>query len=91
MIKHPEVASCIQSCPSCPEQYEGRLIDGRWFYFRYRHGRANLGIGHSFESAVRSSDLATLRTGDDLQGAFYDDSERNSVFAELLKSIKEKT
>lgn len=31
---------------ACPEQHYGVLIDGRFFYFRYRHGRASLQVLH---------------------------------------------
>lgn len=31
------------TCRAAPVQIEGRLTDGRWFYFRSRHQRASLG------------------------------------------------
>lgn len=33
-----QVKSIIQTCKDYPSQWEGRLIDGRMFYARYRYG-----------------------------------------------------
>jgi len=33
-----EVKNIIQTCGACPSQWEGKLVDGRMFYARYRHG-----------------------------------------------------
>jgi hypothetical protein len=40
------------TCGAFPVQIEGRLTDGRCFYFRSRHERAQLGIGDDESSAV---------------------------------------
>lgn len=40
------------TCACVPTQYEGTLWDGQRFYFRYRFGRAMLGIGATEDQAV---------------------------------------
>lgn len=42
----------LLTCQACPTQYQGRLPDGRIYYFRYRSGRATLGLAETFEDAV---------------------------------------
>lgn len=39
------VAEAEQTCYSCPTQWEGRLKDGRFFYFRFRHGYVSVSLG----------------------------------------------
>ncbi len=51
MIGYENVVSETQTCLACPTQYEGRLSDGRGFYFRYRHGVASLGFDSKDGSA----------------------------------------
>lgn len=38
------VAEDRMTCAACPMQWEGKLKDGRDFYFRYRWGTAYLGV-----------------------------------------------
>lgn len=52
------VESDRMTCPACPTQYDGILRDGRCFYFRYRSGRAELGVGRSVADAVADSERA---------------------------------
>lgn len=83
----PNTIESRQTCGGCPEQYEGRLIDGRFFYFRYRHGRAELGIGATLEDAVRSSAYQqVLIVNDRLSGMFDSEDSRDEVFKQLLHS-----
>jgi hypothetical protein len=84
MKLHPLVATEEMTCVACPEQWEGTLRDGRHFYFRYRGGRASLGLGIGPESAVDDPHEARVRHGDSLQGIFGSDDDRRAVFAELL-------
>lgn len=69
------VASYTMTCFACPTQYEGRLRDGRWFYFRLRHGAARLGIGpdegeaHE-DSYGRSADVSDRFDGVASEGEF---------------------
>jgi hypothetical protein len=40
------------TCEAVPVQVQGRLRDGRYFYFRARGRRAQLGVAHDYEHAV---------------------------------------
>lgn len=40
------------TCGAAPVQIEGRLTDGRTFYFRSRHQHAKLGVGADQDEAV---------------------------------------
>lgn len=85
----PGAATWEQTCGACPEQYEGTLQDGRAFYFRYRSGRAELGIGVDLIEAVMAT-LAHTRArvvGDSSQGMFDSEAQRDRVFAELLAEV----
>lgn len=86
-LSHPMVATS-DGGGYCPVQYEGQLVDGRHFYFRYRGGWAALGFGATADDAVRDTmgdgSGASVSHGDALQGFFEDDADRDAVFAELL-------
>jgi hypothetical protein len=76
----PRVRDSVRTCGVCPEQYEGTLVDGREFYFRYRYGMATLGLGKDrFGEALRY-----VEHGDDLQGEFEDEATREDVLGRLL-------
>jgi hypothetical protein len=83
-ITHHAIAEQEQTCLACPEQYQGTLVDGRTFYFRYRHGWATLGLGHDLDSAVLDPEGVGREVGDDLDGQFASPEIRDSVFAILL-------
>lgn len=83
MITHLIVSTARQTCSACPDQWEGELIDGRLFYFRYRCGEASIAVGSTREQ-VDGRQHVTLKHGDSLDGAFKDDAERNAVFADLV-------
>lgn len=83
-MEHPAVATATLTCGACPVQYEGQLLDGRHFYFRYRWGRATLGIGATPDAAAEDPDEVGLTVGDNLRGVFDSDEERDAVFARLL-------
>lgn len=80
---HPDVAEYRQTCAACPEQYEGRLTDGRWFYFRVRWGKARLAIGDTLDEVLGREHVITT-FGDPMQGQFEEEGQREAVFAELL-------
>lgn len=47
------IAEAAMTCDTCPVQIEGRLDDGRWFYFHARYERAILSASPlSFDDAV---------------------------------------
>jgi hypothetical protein len=83
-IQHPAIAEQEQTCIACPEQYQGSLIDGHTFYFRYRHGFASLGVGADLDSAVKDPEQAGRRFGDDLEGGFESTQVRDEVFTQLF-------
>ncbi len=84
-MDNPAVLGWECTCESCPEQYEGLLVDGRWFYFRYRFGRAELGLGDTLDAAVWDSiGRRSVRVGDKYDGRFIDEAQRNRIFDALL-------
>lgn len=84
MIKHPEVAVSRCTRFAAPEAYEGELLDGRHFIFRYRLGRASLAVGSS-RTTVDSQRGTVVAHGAAMQGCFSTKHERDLVFAELFK------
>lgn len=84
MTLHPLVATATQTCFACPEQWEGTLIDGSHFYFRYRHGVASLGVGPDEGSAVDDPNEVSMRYGDSMQGILDGAESRRAAFAELM-------
>ena len=89
ILQHPAVAECRQTCEVAPEQYEGRLTDGRHFYFRFRFGRAQLGLGATVEAAVASTVIEPVQVHVDTPAGEYGacfetEAQRDAVFADLL-------
>lgn len=86
------VADFRLTCPSVPTQYEGTLTDGRIFYFRYRFGRAELGIGRTPDDAVMEtldSETPYLMLGSDFDGWLGED-EFKQAFTELVEKRAER-
>lgn len=75
--------------PMIPEQHEGTLATGEKFYFRYRGGRAALGIGVDMDDAIASSNNVSMNVGAPLQGCFYSQSQRDTVFTVLMNKYLE--
>ena len=97
-LQHPAVVTAVQTCESCPDQWEGTVRGGRAFYFRFRHGRASLAIGPDAAtvagvcSPVGLPDgvaYAQVGHGGHLDGSFGTDRERHDVFARLYDLIGE--
>lgn len=86
LAEHGEIAELVLTCVACPVQYEGRLVDGRHLYFRFRHGEADLGLGADDDAAMFDPHAAVTRHGDDHSGVFDDDDTEARVFGELLRS-----
>lgn len=85
-IGHPAVATEIQTCGACPEQWDGTLVDGRHFYYRLRHGSARLGLGDNPAAAVadafaRSAVINVPGPG----GLFESAADRRATFGALLQ------
>lgn len=76
------VSSYTLTCHSAPTQYEGQLHDGRWFYFRYRFARAQLGIADTLNAAVE----ATV-TGPAAVGVQYGDGMAGHVDRQEFKEL----
>lgn len=68
MISRKDVELERQTCAACPTQWEGTLTDGRWFYFRYRHGTVAMGVGYDLAEAIHNSWRHQAAYGDDLDG-----------------------
>lgn len=89
-LAHPQIATSKKTCDSNPEQYEGWLTDGRWFYFRYRWGTAELGIGADLDAAVEDSLNHGRTVGESgYEGEFVSTEQRDAAFAELLREAAE--
>lgn len=73
------VAGYTQTCMACPAQWEGRLVDGRFFYFRYRSGHAALRIGDTREEAIEDSWGTSLQIGDQLDGSMDEDEFKHRL------------
>jgi len=81
----PLVEHVEQTCAEAPEQYEGKLIDGSVFYFRYRWGLASVGIGPDIAAAVDDSSNHEYPIGAMFDGCWRDEQQRDSVFCFLLR------
>jgi hypothetical protein len=75
MVTDPRVVESHQT-------WEGQLLDGRVFYFRYRWGFASLGVGSTLDDAV-SDNRVGRQFGDRLDG-WLDEDEFEVIFKELL-------
>lgn len=78
------VESDEQTCPSVPTQWEGKLRDGRTFYFRYRWGHASLRA--SATDSPFDALPVSVKLGDDFDGTMNDETYRK-VFVALLALI----
>lgn len=97
VIEHPAIAEQRVTCRGCPTQIEGRLVDGRWFYFRYRYGTARLGLSHSLTASdsechgpgpvadsMCTENHRLLFVGDRLDGVIFGDA-LSDVFRRLME------
>lgn len=85
-VRNTQILASKQTCYGCPEQYEGKLTDGRWFYFRYRWGYASLAVGDDHDAVMGRQDVG-MGVGDGLQGIFDSPEQRDRVFGELLAEV----
>lgn len=76
-----------RTCTACPTQYQGQMADGRWFYFRYRGGIADLGLGDTFDQAAEETfprgQVPAISLGDRWDG-YLSEEEFREVFMRLL-------
>jgi hypothetical protein len=82
-LADPRVVHAHRTCARCPEEYVGRLVDGRWFYFAYRWGRAHVGIGYTVEDAIDDRSDGHDHGGV-LDGEWPDTTTRDKAFRDLL-------
>ena len=80
----PEIDSATQISFACPEVWDGRLKDGRYFYFRYRHGVVRLGLSRVSVEDAAGGPRKSMVHGDSLRGIFEYSSDRELVFRRLL-------
>lgn len=80
----PVVTDAHQTCFACPDQWEGELVDGTQFYFRYRHGVASLSTSSGHLGWEDDPNRVSVDHGDDMQGVFASDEDRVRVFTRLL-------
>lgn len=85
-ISHAAVKNARLTCEACPEQYEGQLTDGRYFYFRYRHGMASLAVASTpTQVAGRIDETLDLKPGPmEPDGMFTSQEQRDNTFTTLL-------
>jgi hypothetical protein len=82
MLYNEVVDEAEQTGYGCPTQWEGKLKDGRSFYFRYRGGTATLGIGANIDEAIGDAKESWLAYGDALDG-ILEESAFKDVFGLL--------
>lgn len=76
-----------KTCSACPTQWEGKLNDGRSFYFRYRWGGARLSVAETVDDAVGGRGVnAHAAIGSGLDGVLNDDEYRE-VFVRLYNEL----
>lgn len=77
-----------QTCAACPTQWEGTLDDGRFVYFRYRHGRLTIDIAKDADSCMYGTGDTTVWFEDftDERGndGFMDDDEVKAIIEGAL-------
>ena len=78
----PLVTELVQTCDSCPSQWEGRIEDGRHVYIRYRWGRLQVGIADTLDEAIRNK-VHVSRLGGPFDGILSDDEMKREVSSVL--------
>jgi hypothetical protein len=51
----------VRTCDACPTQYDVTLEDGRYVYFRFRHGRWAIRLFENEESFDYGNELAVVQ------------------------------
>lgn len=46
------VSEVEMTCGAFPSQWEGRTVDGRYVYVRYRYGQLRVSVGDTLENAI---------------------------------------
>lgn len=75
---------------ACPQQANGFLRNGEYFYFRYRHGVASLRTwdpDDEDQDILAPKRFAHLPHGDEWDGCLSSQQELNEVFSELYNAV----
>lgn len=100
VLTHPEIVRAVQTCESVPDQWQGTLTEGRFFYLRYRHGWVSLAVGPTPQSVegcmtrerrvMHFEGVAVVadNIGEKYDGMFTSEAARNEAFAELYAAIE---
>lgn len=69
------IASLERTCYACPSQYEGKLVDGRVFYMRYRWGILSVRVAARDEDLFTSEDIIVYceTIGGEFEGVLNED------------------
>jgi len=60
-VKPLVAATCARTCYACPSQWEGRLVDGRAYYLRYRWGWLQVYVArHSSDDVDQAIDAGPI-------------------------------
>lgn len=90
---HPEIEGFDVDEPNggaCPQQFNGWLNNGEYFYFRYRHGIASLRTwdeDDEEQDIIYPKRFAHLPHGDEWDGCLSSQQELNEVFSELYNVV----
>lgn len=91
----PTVARVVRTCSACPTQYDVHLTDGRYAYFRYRHGRLSFELfPDDSQEAFYGEPLAYVLedlSEEDPDGGVMDHEEAIRWMARLLPELLEGT
>lgn len=83
-----KIESLKRTCIACPAQWEGKLVDGRMFYIRYRWGYLSVRISdnptNQVGNAVRGEEILGIN-----HGGGYDGDMEEGEMLELINGVME--
>ena len=79
------VTELKKTCESCPAQWEGRLVNGRMVYIRYRFGYLSIRI-----SKEQTKNIIDAVKGEEVFGVDYGDDLGGTISFETLKNLTKK-
>ena len=82
------VAEIIQTCSSCPSQWEGTTTCGLPFYIRYRWGHLSVSIAKPGECPVSGKEIFGKQIGDGFDGCLSEE-ELFEQISGVLKKIED--
>ena len=86
------MSSITFTCSACPVQAEGKLKDGRWWYFRYRWGRWTFSTGDDsgVMSAVAGKVFRTEQVSDGLDG-WMEQEKAEDIIRKCIEEVELET